>query len=295
MQEDGFSGIKWGLGSWLILILVFTGVFILALINIPGSPICGVLAIPFVLMFPGYPLVIAVFPERKDIGGAERLVLSCICSVAVVVGAGLILDRTSWGIKLESLAYALSLFMILVSAIAFIRLQRRPGAFAFGGLLKFDISQLLKKTPGNILTGVLVTGILALLAVFGIVAAQPDGEEFTGFYLLGEQGALENYPRELIVGQEVYITIGIVNREMRDIDYYVEVLVGGVSAGTAGPLEVGSNMEIEQSISFRAPVPGNDQKAEFLLFNSSGGEPLKTLHYRVNVAALDQQISGTGE
>jgi len=46
-----------------------------------------------------------------------------------------------------------------------------------------------------------------------VVAAPKAGEHFTEFYVLGVEGETDNYPSELVVGQEATVTLGIVNHE----------------------------------------------------------------------------------
>ncbi|MDH4300312.1 MAG: DUF1616 domain-containing protein, partial [Dehalococcoidia bacterium] len=83
---------------WLIGILTILLAVIIAFV--PSSPARIVLGLPFLLFFPGYTLMAALFPKKDRLGGVERVALSFGLSIAVVPLVGLILNYTPWGIRL---------------------------------------------------------------------------------------------------------------------------------------------------------------------------------------------------
>ena len=86
---------------------------------------------------------------------------------------------------------------------------------------------------------VLILAILAALGTLGDVIATPKvGERFTEFYILGLEGEAEGYPKELVVGEEAKVIVGIVNREQEDMSYWVEVIVDGITNQEIGPVAV---------------------------------------------------------
>lgn len=67
---------------------------------------------------------------------------------------------------------------------------------------------------------VLILAILAALGTLGyVIATLKVGERFTEFYILGLEGEAEGYPKELVVGEEAKVIVGIVNREQEDMSY----------------------------------------------------------------------------
>ncbi len=83
-----------------------------------------VLGLLFVLFFPGYTLLSALFPKRDSLDGIERVALSFGLSIAVVPLIGLILNYTPWGIRLYPILISVTLFILVASGIAWYR-QRR--------------------------------------------------------------------------------------------------------------------------------------------------------------------------
>ena len=82
------------------------------------------LGLPFLLFFPGYVLVLALFSRGEGLSGLEWVGLSFGLSIAIVPLIGFILNYTSCGITLESVLYSIAGFIVVVSAIAGIRQAR---------------------------------------------------------------------------------------------------------------------------------------------------------------------------
>src|SRR5882672_1390203 len=98
------------------------------------------LGLPFVLFFPGYALVAALFPgsagpgpgpgpgtgsgQGRGLGALERVALSFGLSIAVVPLLGLALNYTAWGIRLVPVVLTVYAFTVILATVA---LARRAG------------------------------------------------------------------------------------------------------------------------------------------------------------------------
>ena len=82
------------------------------------TPLRVVFGLPLVLFIPGYVLIAALFPRNDDLDWLERVALSFGLSIAVVPLIGLVLNYTPWGIRLDPVLAALSLFVIAMAAAA---------------------------------------------------------------------------------------------------------------------------------------------------------------------------------
>ena len=91
--------------AWdLVLIGLFT---ILSVVFILSPVLSGtiprtVLGLFLVLFLPGYAIIASLFPKQDDLDGIERLALSFGLSIAVTPLIGLLLNYTSYGIKIRS-------------------------------------------------------------------------------------------------------------------------------------------------------------------------------------------------
>ncbi len=115
----------------VLVLIVIVAVF-------PSSVLRLVLGVPFLLFFPGYALIAALFPRRDALGGVERLALSFAGSLALVPLTGLVVNSLP-GLRLERepILYSGSLVILVVSAIGWRRRHRLPAEDRFS--VKFHL------------------------------------------------------------------------------------------------------------------------------------------------------------
>jgi len=137
----------------------------------------------------------------------------------------------------------------------------------------------------KILSIILIAAILGAVGTLGYAIATPKvGEKFTEFYVLGLEGKAIDYPRELRVGEEGRVIVGIINQEHETVNYRVEVRIDGVRNSEVGPLVLEHDAKWEEVVTFTPRKVGDTQKVEFLLYKNGQSEPyLKPLYLWVNV------------
>ncbi|HDR72948.1 MAG TPA: DUF1616 domain-containing protein, partial [Methanoculleus sp.] len=130
------------------------------------------------------------------------------------------------------------------------------------------------------LSRLLALSILLALATTVLVMAVPkDGEKFTEFYILGENGQAAQYPRKITLDEPHHLLIGIGNHEYRDVEYMIEVF--GVRVNTDAiasttridsmqlldrfSLSLASGQELERSYAFTVDS-GEFNRIDLLLF-----------------------------
>jgi len=151
--------------------------------------------------------------------------------------------------------------------------------------IKLGRGLVLPHVWGRVFVATLVIIILGSLGVLGYVIATPkEGEAFTEFYLLGEQGEAANYPKELKMGDEGWMIIGIVNHERREVSYRVEVIIGSKKSYEVGPVALVDEQKWEGKVGFVPEVAGEHQKVEFLLYKDGEAKPYLGLHLWVDVS-----------
>ncbi len=252
-------------------------VLIAAIILFPSNGLRIILGLPFLLFFPGYTLMAALFIKKEGMGGIERVALSFGLSIAVVPLIGLILNSTQWGVRLEPILYSVACFIFITSIIAWMRRKRLPEQERFG--IEFQL-----KAPGwggsawdRVLFIILVITIVGALGSLGYIIVAPKvGERFTEFYIL-------DYPRELKVGEVGKVIVGIVNHEQATVSYRVEVEIDGVKNNEIDLIMLEHGEEWEKIVSFTPDRAGDSQKVEFLLYKNGETEPYLKLDLSVDV------------
>ena len=269
----------------LVLVNILAILLIIVITFFPSNVLRIILGLPFLLFFPGYTLVVALFPKKNALDGIERLALSFGLSIAVVPLIGLILNYTPWGVRLYPILISLTIFIIITSVIVWYRRRRLAWVERFTVSFNFSLPPWRGQSfIDNILSIILIVAILGAIGTLGYVIATPKVEEkFTEFYVLGLEGKTIDYFTELSVGEEERVIVGIINREHETVDYRVEVKIDGVRGNQTGPLELGHDERWEEIVSFTPDRAGDSQKVEFLLYKNGKSEPYLKLYLWINV------------
>jgi len=266
--------LKLRIGNELILINLLVVILIVVILLFPSNILRIALGFPFLLFFPGYALVAALFTKKESIGGIERVALSIGLSITVVSLIGLILNYTPWGIRLESILCAIGSFVFITSITALVRRGRLTEPERFSITFNLAIPSRAEGAWDNVLCITLALTILSTLGMLGYVIATPRvGDRFTEFYVVGLDAKAADYPRELATGEEGGVIVGIINREGKAVFYWVEVRINGVKNNEVGPIVLKHDETWEGKVSFTPEVAGEKQKAEFLLYKDEETEP----------------------
>lgn len=259
----------------LLLLNILAILLIIVITLFPSNVLRIILGLPYVLFFPGYTLVVALFPRKEVLDGIERVALSFGLSIAIVSLIGLVLNYTPWGIRLYPILVCLTIFIIATSAVAWYRRRRLPQDEAFTVSLNLSLfSWKGQSLVDKVLSIVLTVVILGAIGTLGYVIATPKvGEKFTEFYILGLEGKAENYPKKVAVEKEQMVTVGIVNREYEPVTYRLQVRIDGVINNEVGPLLLGHGEKWEKPVGFTPHKVGDNQKVEFLLYRGGDSTP----------------------
>jgi len=60
----------------LAVISILSVLLIIIIAFLPSNVLRIILGLPFILFFPGYTLVAALFPKKADLGGIKRIAIS---------------------------------------------------------------------------------------------------------------------------------------------------------------------------------------------------------------------------
>ena len=270
----------------LIAIVVIT-LILFPVIAFTTGPLRIALGILFIIFFPGYTLLSALFPKQGDLGNVERLALSLGLSIAVVPLVGLILNFTPWGIQLYPIAISIAISIIVTSGVGWYRQRKLPEVERFSVTIKASLPNwagMSKLDKG--LSVSLAAAIVAALACLGYVVATPkQSEKFTEFYVLNIEGKAEDYPTEVALGETVNIIIGVINNEHETASYRVDITIDGAENSRVYVGTLAHEEKWEESISFVPQVAGKKSKVEFHLYKNGDAEPYfkDPLHMYIDV------------
>jgi uncharacterized membrane protein len=301
--------------SLLLVIDIITVLLVLATTFTDLSFIRIILGLPFLLFFPGYVLVSALFPGDKGPEVVGRISLSVAISLASIGLIAFGLNYTPNGITLQKISYSVGAFVLVVSSIAMIR-QRRISYQSAATKDKPNIELLDWRSTNKsnkALIIILGISIIAVIASLGFLIATPKpSEAFTEFYVLGDNGQAQGYPSNFIMeqgsvvgveyGTETIVTksnlgeikLTIVNHEQNNIDYTVTLSIDGqptiinYAGNNVSQLEVGTlgnGATWSGEIGFAPQHIGNGQDVDILLFKVDSSTPIDSLQLQINVSA----------
>ena len=185
-----------------------------------------ILGLPFILFIPGYILIFALFPAKKTDRGIdviERVALSFGLSIAVVPLIGLGLNYTPWGIRLEPILISIFIFIIGVGAAGIFRWVKTSPDERYIVSLNLSLPKSESKLD-RVLTIILAISIIVALASLVYVIVTPKtGEKFTEFYILGPNGKADGYPKNLTMGENATVILGLANHEYQTVNYTIEI------------------------------------------------------------------------
>jgi uncharacterized membrane protein len=234
---------------------------------------------------PGYTFVAAMLPRKASLGPVQRLALSLGLSIAIVALMGFVLSYTPWGITLSTVTVSIAPFIMISCAFALYRRRQVPEQDRFA--IRLDIGLLRWKEGSRldrVLTIVLVLSALTATGTFAYSFTTPkEGEKYTEFYALGEQGLIEANNLKASEGEEVQVTLGIMNHEHQDTSYHIEVRLNEEKVQEVGPINLAHAGRWKGTVSFAAARVGNAQKVEFQMYIDGGSGPYRELHLWLDV------------
>jgi uncharacterized membrane protein len=269
------------LGIELVLIFIFLSIIFVLVPPFNQTPIRIPLTLPLLLFIPGYSLVSLLFPRKDDLTGIERLTLSIVLSIAIVIFDGFALNYTPWGFQPTPIVISLSIITLLLLLITLILRKGIPADERF----LFDYHVFLKALKADEESTELEKALIAVLVVSIVIASGiviyarltfPE-EKFTAFYILGEGGKAENYTTDLYLGRSTSITVGIENHEHATVNYTLQAKLGRSTLNSQEiTLNHGENWL--RNVSFIVNRVGPRTKLEFLLYKEGSANPDKSLH-----------------
>jgi len=273
----------------LVIVIVLTMLMVPLVVFTEGA-LRITLGLLFLLFFPGYTLVAAIFPKKDSLDTLERIALSFALSLAVVPLIGFILNYV-WRVDLYPIIISVGVFIFLASVIALSRRLALPETQRFKLSLHIEFLQWnrlrgLEKAMLILLVFLVIGTIGSLVYVLAVPRA---GERSTELYTLDQDGNMTEYTLELVVGEEALVNLVIVNHEHRETMYHIEIIqdhvevrINGEEVQEINNITLSDEQEWQTAVTLIPLQAGEQQKVEFLLYKSEVDSP-----YRTNYILLD--------
>ena len=238
------------------------------------------LGILYVLFVPGFLIQLSLYPKRSEVEDYDRLALSFGLSIAILSPLTLILNQFEGGLQEQLFTRAwlvLTLVLLIVTAARQMRLAPKTQAGVWARLPNRKLLQGQNRYTKGLLIMASLSLLIALGAGIGLALLPMPGSAYTEFYILGEEGMAERYPKNLQVNQPAAITVGINNLEGKTMLYSLEARDGSGIIGKleAIILEEGARKEFQFSIT--PQLLGEDVQIDIALFRYGRNEAYRRL------------------
>ncbi len=270
----------------LVAVLVIVALGAPVALLAPDLPAVRVaLGLPLLLFLPGYAVLAALYPYRRDIEPAGRLALSFLLSLAVVALVALVLNSLPGGVDRASIVLAISAIIVAFTALAWL-LRDQVAVDGEPFQPRLSLRQLWPSRDfGHLPLFGLAVALIGLAAAAFVFFPNTSGRDgFTEFYLLGIDGRLESLPAELAAGDRLRFIVGAANHEGASTRYRIDVKVGGrADRLTVAEFTLGDSEEAEREVDLSLQTAGDDRTVKVLLYRDGDDQPYRQLHLVLDV------------
>lgn len=264
-----------GRGLFLVALLAVLG----ALTPVTPEAVRLPIGLAAVLFAPGYALIAALLPNEPDLDWSDRFGLALGASLALIAVEAFLLDRSPWRLTADAIRGCSTVVSLILLGMAALRRQRglgpsQPTAPAPRG----RPSRALRFTQAIVVTN-LVVAALAYAVTIGGQPAPP-----TEFYVVGIDGTIGGYPRQVAPGEPMVVRLGVNEPGRASGRYRVAVTSNEKVLATAEPV-TSPGARWESDLSFRLDTVGPSQEVDIVLERSGAEKPIRTLRLWVDVTA----------
>ncbi|MGZ4905934.1 MAG: DUF1616 domain-containing protein [Halobacteriota archaeon] len=232
------------------------------------------LVVGIVLFFfvPGFIVSVLVFPKKEDLKGLERLLTAIIISILVSVTDSVICLITV-GLTFSTLSLSMLAWSAVFMISALVRWRTLPASDRFA--MRWD------EHATYVLVGGAVLCLVVALTGITVLSSHPTETYYSDFYVLDSNHQTLSYPADVSVGTTSTVIVGIANHESKPTTYAGVVKLGNETVHTFDNLELNPGQNLEQPLAIPFTSPGEHQKLQFTLTDSSMKR--YELHLWVNV------------
>ncbi|WP_424357785.1 DUF1616 domain-containing protein [Methanocella sp. MCL-LM] len=278
--------------SVLMIVLTYTPYF-------SDSIFRAALAFPVTLFAPGYAMVAAMFPRKKEMGNIARMTMSVALSIIIVPLIGMVLNYTPLGVRLDPILVCVTVFTIACSLVAMrSRFKVQDDELYFPDILN-TARALLWGDKSSVDKAFGMAIVVALLLSAGtisyLVLVPGQGDQYTEFYLLGPDHITSGYPSDFGPGSQQPVILCIANHEKRDMAYDIHIQLKDNNTTTVLSTEhvvLGDNQTLEKTAQIKPDRLGTRMKLDFLLYaDGNMATPYQECRLWINVT--DQPANTT--
>lgn len=237
-----------------------------------------------ILFFPGYALLLAIWPRKKQLTIIERVVLSFGLSMAIVPLLLYPLNFTLWGVQSCSVFLTVLGFIITMFLAAFYRQSKMPAGER--AVLSIPFPRLRwHKMPSLdrvFVASSIIVAIFTLALLAGFYGTSKEGS-VTEFYVLGPDGKTGRYLETVIEGESLDLIVGVGNYEKETLVYSIYINIDGKNAMIVRPLQIGPGQNWEKRLQVPILTGRGKRLVELRLMREGMKQVYRNLYFWLDV------------
>ncbi len=264
------------IGDLLLVLLVSVAAAATTLSNLDVPIVArALIGLPAGLFIPGYSAICVLFPRRSSLDGLARIALSFTLSLAIIPLAALATRSSSGpftGTSVVGTLTAMTLIFIMVATVR--RLKTPPIDRSVPSLPA--ISMRSPRTWSRPARTASVIAMICAVLVFGsaltLVGSYVEKDPTTEFALLNSAGEPEFYERYTRPGESATVTLKVTNREGKQQQYAIRVVVQDQVIGETPVFIVEDGNSWNEQVEFTPPVSDELLPVVFELYRDPSAE-----------------------
>jgi uncharacterized membrane protein len=263
--------------SYIDIVLVLC--VLLIVLSASNKSFISIIGTAILIFFiPGYLFCSALLSNSTSISFPFLLILSVGISV-VISGLFFLLVGLTIGLNSYSTKSGLTLLIILLSLIN-IRKRSKENR----ELLEQPTFRIKERMPNSLSGWAKYIALIILIIVFAnyLRLTEVKNAQYSEFFILGKDGAFDNYPSDVLINDKLPITTTIVNHEGRDILYSLEAKVNDNLVGSIEPFIIKSGESWTGDLVIDISLTEKDQPINLLLYKNGNAESYRSLHLWIN-------------
>jgi uncharacterized membrane protein len=261
---------------------------VVALSLLPDSNVVAraIVALPMVLVLPGYALVSATFAD-DTLGTTERIALSLGLSLLLTVVGGVVVDATPWGLRAGSWIVLLGGITLVACFVTLALPRRASDDRREGATVAARESRSVPRAPTiwqvRDLTLFALAGAITIAAGWAAVAgAQVPREGFSQLWMLPADDSRD------------VVRVGVRSEELEATEFTLRLVADNTTLLRSDRVRLAPGDQWETTVALATPAPTS--QVEALLYRADGSDqPYRRVLLRTAEPSAQAQTSTNGQ
>lgn len=278
----------------LLGVFALCSVYLIAVLTLPGGLLQALLGLPFLLVLPGYVLLAGIDSGSVRWALSERLALSCVLSLAIVVFAAMSLNAFR---RLDLAGLLCTLEAIIAASCAYAYQRKTRGLPGNSDrTARSPLRWQNRSGPTMLIDVVVVACVCTLLClVADTIVYERRPVPTTAFYLLGKEGKAGSYVETVECGCRFPVTLGVINNEQDVKHYSIRMRIGDQRPRILAQITLEPSQSWEERFEVAIDQCGTLQPVVFDLLEGQSESPYRTVYQRIRATLSDEGGNVCGE